>query len=172
MNLSRESRLDGPTLEKIASLWEEWLELLTVRQMKSGADSWLAVWLPESVEQTIDQAWEESPAKGYLFNCLAQYLCMSAIQELLPQVADGGCAPSPVMNDTLHDALAQAGLPCRDNPCVPERRYAVVTNYPFRGGCEICALREDCPKGKGMEDFASVLLPGYERRIDDRQGKA
>ena len=39
------------------------------------------------------------------------------------------------------------------------RRYAVVTHYPYRGGCEICTLQQQCPKSGGD---MTVTLPGYE----------
>ena len=42
------------------------------------------------------------------------------------------------------------------------RRYAVVTHYPFKGGCEICVLQSNCPKGQGQMEATSVVLPGYE----------
>ena len=38
-----------------------------------------------------------------------------------------------------------------------------MTHYPFKGGCEICHLQSNCPKGQGKSEAASVVLPGYER---------
>ena len=60
--------------------------------------------------------------------------------------------------------LAAEGIPySNDKDPILSRRYAVVTHYPFKGGCEICVLQSNCPKGQGQMEAASVVLPGYER---------
>ena len=65
--------------------------------------------------------------------------------------------------ESLRRALESFGLKYREDLPVLERRFAVVTLYPFRGGCEICYLQKDCPKGSGSGDAdQSVVLPGYE----------
>lgn len=167
MNVSKETRIEGPIMTALMESWQEWEQLLAVKKMEKGTNSWLAVWLPEKVEDEVDAAWRDTPSKGYLLNSLAQYMCMSAVQELLPQVAAGGCAPSPVPGASLRQALAQAGLDMHQGSGALNRRYAVLTNYPFKGGCEICSLRDSCPKGAGRgEEFASIVLPGHERGKD------
>lgn len=90
-------------------------------------------------------------------------MCMSAVQEVLPQVEDAGCAPAPRPTEALREALSGLGLEyCEDAPTL-NRRFALVTHYPFKGGCEICHLQSNCPKGQGKSEAASVVLPGYER---------
>ena len=37
----------------------------------------------------------------------------------------------------------------------------------FKGGCEICHLQSNCPKGQGKSEAASVVLPGYEQGADE-----
>lgn len=163
LNFSHESRIEGDTLQALVNLWEGWLKLLQVQNLEGRQNSWLAVWLPQEVEQAIDAAWEESPSKGFLLNNLAQYMCMTAIQQLLPQAANGGCAPSPAPNADLQAALGECGLAGNEPGGHLLRRYAVLTYFPFKGGCEICNLRASCPKGSGNDNFASIVLPGYER---------
>ena len=82
---------------------------------------------------------------------------------------------SPWSKDREADMAVLAGMPdnvsswmvCDAYGATPlhlavlNRRFAVVTFYPFRGGCEICHLQAHCPKGNG-ETGTSVLLPGYE----------
>lgn len=168
MNLSQETRLSQEALAGLGDLWEKWHASLKTVHIKAGRDSWLAIWLPEEVESEVDEAWRKSPGEGYLINSLAQYLCMAAVNSLLPQIVDAGCAPCPAPDIKLKQALDEIGLgqPGGEDLSVL-RRYAILTHYPFRGGCEICALQADCPKHKGEQGFASVVLPGYERGRDD-----
>lgn len=168
MTLSRETRLGGAALERLVQLWDDWLSLLSVCEISTGKISYLAVWLPESVEQLVDEAWGKSPSDGYMVNNLAQYMCMTAVQELLPQVEDGGCAPSPRPTMALREAVAGMGLEYKENSDMLARRYAVVTHYPFRGGCEICHMQEICPKGQGKAESAGIVLPGFERGPDEQ----
>lgn len=162
MNLSKETRIDSQTLALLTRQWEQWAALAKAVQITSGKKNWLAVWLPQEVEQAVDEAWQKSPSQGYLLNNLALYISMSIVQDLVPQAADGGCAPAPRPDADLRRGLTQFDITETDGAL--KRRYAVVTYFPFKGGCEICALQESCPKGGNAGDsFASVLLPGYER---------
>ncbi|MDO5484641.1 MAG: hypothetical protein Q4F27_06990 [Desulfovibrionaceae bacterium] len=164
MQMSRETRLGGATLERLVALWGDWLPVLNVCEISTGKISWLAVWLPQEVEDTVDETWGKSASDGFLVNNLAQFMCMSVVQEMLPQVEEGGCAPSPRPVQALRDALAELGVPYRsDESSLLSRRYAVVTHYPYKGGCEICHMQSHCPKGQGQGENAGVLLPGYER---------
>lgn len=163
LNFSHETRLDGHILENLTTIWQKWLPLLKIQKLQDTQDTWLALWLPHEVEIEIDEAWRESANKGFMLNNLAQYMCMTAVQDLLPQAANGGCAPSPSRCSRLTTALINAGLPCNEKTGAPQCRYAVITYYPFKGGCEICSLQSACPKGNGANEFASIVLPGFER---------
>lgn len=160
LGLCQETRLAGDLYEKLTSLWDKWLSELNIREIKTGGTSALAVWLPEEVENEVDNLFDESPSQGFMINNLAQYMCMSAIAELLPMVEQGGCAPSPEPTLALANALREAGLSCKlGDALLPERRYATVTHYPFKGGCEVCSLKDNCPKGKNY----TMVLPGHEQ---------
>lgn len=163
MTMSQETRLGGATLERLMKLWESWLPELTVARIDTGKITYLAVWLSKAVEDAVDKAWENSPSEAYLDNTLAQTLCMEAVHCVLPEVEDAGCAPAPRPTDKLRVALEAEGLPyLHDGPTL-SRRYAVVTHHPFKGGCEICHLQKDCPKGQGQAGASSVVLPGHEK---------
>lgn len=167
MNFTRESRISNEALEQFAELWEKWKKDLQAMRIQDGANSWLAIWLPAEAEELVDTAWDKSPGEGFLLNGLAQYMCMAAAEEAVPQAAQGGCAPAPEPALTLTRGLSSLGLVSPEkNELTLLRRYAILTYYPFKGGCEICAMREKCPKANGHEDFASVTLPGYERGLD------
>lgn len=163
MDQCEESRLEGDLVARLEGLWKEWKDLLSVNKVTCGKISYLVIWLPEAVETAIDDLWDRSPSEGYLANSLAQYMCMQAVGELLPGVELSGCAPAPRPTASLREALAGIGLSYREDMPVLSRRFAVVTLYPFRGGCEICYLQKDCPKGSGsMDESGTVTLPGYE----------
>ena len=101
MTLSQETRLGGAVLERLVKLWGEWMKELRVVEVTTGKISYLVVWLPESIEQAVDATWEKSPSEGWQDNNLAQFLCMAAVQQLLPQVEDAGCAPAPRPTEAL-----------------------------------------------------------------------
>ncbi|MCL1986120.1 MAG: hypothetical protein FWG59_06715 [Betaproteobacteria bacterium] len=161
MSMSQETRLGGAVTERLMRLWEQWVSEVHALRVKAGTIEYLAVWLNEKVEEDVDRAWDESPSEAYLHNSLAQVLCMSTVHGILPEIQDAGCAPAPRTTDALRAALAAEGLPYTPSGTLA-RRYAVVTHYPFKGGCEICNLQHACPKAQGTEEGISFLLPGYE----------
>ena len=162
MSMSQETRLGGAVTERLMHLWEQWVPEARALRIKTGHDAYLAVWLNEQVENDVDKAWEQSPGDAYLYNSLAQVLCMSIVHGILPEVQDAGCAPAPPVTDKLRAALTAEGLPYTSSGTLA-RRYAVLTHHPFKGGCEICTLQHACPKAQGTGEAASILLPGYER---------
>ena len=163
MELSKETELSGPVMDRIVELWDRWFQMLSVYKITCGKITYLAVWLPEEVETYIDETWDKTPSEGFLANSLAQFMCMQVVNDLMPQVSVEGCAPAPRPTESLRRALESFGLKYREDLPVLERRFAVVTLYPFRGGCEICYLHKACPKGSGSGDAdQSVVLPGYE----------
>ena len=160
MNTCQETRIDSDMMKKLADAWDKWLPLAKARHIQGNGESYLLVWLQEPVEKDVDDKWGQTPSEAFIFNALAQVLCMSLIHSLLPQVEDLGCAPAPRPTDMLTGALIAEGVPYLImGESGLARRYAVVTHYPFRGGCEMCVLQQQCPKsGGGM----TVTLPGYE----------
>lgn len=163
MGVSQETRLGGDVMDRFMTLWKNWLPHLTVKGIDTGKIKYLLVALDESVEQDVDKAWEGSPANAFLYNALAQTMCMAAVHAVIPEVQDAGCAPAPKPTATLREALEAEGIPySNDKDPILSRRYAVVTHYPFKGGCEICVLQSNCPKGQGQMEATSVVLPGYE----------
>ncbi len=157
-----ETRLPGQEMETLLRLWEEWSRELRVRRVGEDRQTFLAVWLGEAVERAVDQAWAASPSEGFRRHALALTLCMCAVQELVPETEDMGCAPLPRPTPELLAALEAEGLPCKaEDGLILGRRYAVVTASPFRGGCESCSLHKNCPRAAGGPH--TVVLPGHER---------
>ena len=164
LQLSQEKRLGGEMMELCAKKWEEWSKTLKVTKIITEKRQYLLIQLDESVEGVVDEAWDNRPSEGHLLNALAQTMCMAVARDLLPEVEDAGCAPAPKPTEELKAALAELGAPyIADGPML-SKRYSVLTNFPFKGGCEICAMFKDCPKGQGKaEDVNTLLLPGFEK---------
>lgn len=162
MSVSQEGRIGSDIMDVLADAWDAWIPHAKARHIETPKGGYLLAWLDEAVEDAVDDKWEERPSEAFLFNALAQVMCMGIVHYLLPEVEDAGCASAPKPTDELADALEAEGVPylVMGEPGL-SRRFAVVTHYPFKGGCEICALRKDCPKANGTKDF-SITLPGHD----------
>lgn len=123
MTMSHETRLGGAVLQRLVDLWGQWLPKLKVCEISTGKIAYLAVWLPEEVEELVDAAWEKSASDGFMVNNLAQFMCMAAVQELLPEVENAGCAPSPRPTEALARSLGRSGpgIPGRGRDSCPGR---------------------------------------------------
>lgn len=167
MGLLQETRLGGQLMEEINKTWETWVPAVHVVRLSlpnaGKPKQYLVTWLEERVEEEVDSAWARSASEGFRLNALAQMMCMGAVQQFLPEVEEAGCAPAPKPNAELSAALEALKVPYLPGETGLSRRYSVLTNFPFRGACDICHLRAECPKAQGQsESFHSVLLPGSE----------
>lgn len=162
LSASKETRVGGALMDGLGKAWERWLPHARARQITTEQGSYLLAWLEEPVEEEVDDKWEETPSEAFMYNALAQVMCMGIVHSLLPEVEEAGCAPAPRPTDALADALEAEGVPYL-MPGEPglARRFAVVTYYPFKGGCEICMLQKQCPKAGG-DNGMSITLPGFE----------
>ncbi len=159
MLISQTKRLDDESARAIDEYWERWRELLRVARITCGQEQYLLVWLEQLVEEEINRLWETSPSRAFSINSLAQAMLMATIRDLVPEVAHFGCAPVPKPSASLRKALDEAGVSWTDDGAL-SKQYAMLTHAPFKGGCEICNLRLECPNsGK-----ASVCSPEEEAR--------
>lgn len=165
MNTSQETRIGGDLMDALANAWDRWVPHARVKHVELEKGGYLVAWLDEAVEDEVDGKWEEAPSEAFMYNALAQVLCMGLVHSLLPEVEEAGCAPAPRPTDILADALEEIGVPYIEmgKPGL-SRRFGVATYYPFRGGCEICMLQKDCPKAAGGDRSFSVTLSGFEEK--------
>jgi hypothetical protein len=163
MSICQETRIGGSMMDALSDAWERWLPHAAARLIETESGNFLLVWLGEAVEEDVDDRWEEAPSEAFMYNALAQVMCMGIVHALIPEVEEVGCAPAPKPTDVLADALEAENVPyaVMGEPGLA-RRFAVMTPHPFRGGCEICVLRKECPK-MGGDRGTSVTLPGFER---------
>ncbi len=164
MSTSQESRIGGDMMDRLSDAWDRWAPHAHALKIEAKGVSYLLAWLGEEVENDVDDAWEDTPSEAFLFNALAQVMCMGLVHAAVPEVEEVGCAPAPRPTETLEKALAGAGVPySAPGETALSRRYGVVTHYPFKGGCEICTLQAHCPKGGSGAGPATITLPGYEQ---------
>ena len=162
MTVSQETRVGADIMDRLTTMWERWQPHAHALKIADGNKAYLLVWLGSQVEDDVDDAWENTPSEAFLLNALAQVMCMGLVHAILPEVEEMGCAPAAPRSTVLAKALEEAGVPyASEREIALSRRYAVVTHMPFRGGCEICALRDACPKANG-DGPHSIVLPGHE----------
>ena len=164
LGLLSEKRLGGKVIEELADTWERWLPKLHALKIETGKGRYLALWLDRDVEEEVDAEYAKSSEYGYRMSALAQTMIQCATYQLLPEVEEAGCAPAPQPTALLCDALAAEGLDYQDETHSMLPKYSVLTPYPFRGACDICFLRKDCPKANGQGGgITSFELGGHQR---------
>lgn len=159
LQTANETRLGGSDMDACLSLWDEWTKHLSCKEVVDNGKTYLALWLSEDVEKALKAAWEKSPSEGFRLNALAQTLCMCAVHELVPEVEEAGCAPYPPASLSLASAISETGLPAHvgaGGGLAFGRMFAVVTRYPFSGGCEVCALLSSCPRAGSGDSFIEL----------------
>ena len=163
ISISQETRVSGAMMDVLSEAWDRWLPHARARLIETKGGNFLLASLGEAVEKDVDDKWSDAPSEGFMYNALAQVLCMGMVHSLIREVQEVGCAPAPKPTDVLADALEAENVPyaVMGEPGLA-RRFAVMTPHPFRGGCEICVLRKECPK-MGGDRGTSVTLPGFER---------
>ncbi len=148
LELSGLNRVDQDLLDAMESGWEDWLDRVQAfriapEKAKKG-EGYLLVYLPESVEQAVEAAWEASPQQGETFHNLAITLVMASAQNLMPELLES-CAPLPKPSKAMQEAFAQVGVHWNPQIDKLDRQYALFTLMPYSGGCELCTQSASCP---------------------------
>jgi len=148
MEVAGESRVDQELMSEFGPFWDRWaVENLNAYELTNteGEGSFLLIYLDEEAESNIEGIWQDSPTHGLLFHALAITMVMSSAQGFVPELQDGKCAPLPLPGDGVLGAFEELGLTWNQEGTI-NRKYAVLTPYPYTGGCEVCYLSESCPK--------------------------
>lgn len=148
MEIAGESRIDQETMDEFQPYWDKWAkESIRAYELTNpeGEGNYLLIYLDEEVDETIDGMWQDSPTHGLLFHGLAITMVMSSAQGFIPELMDGQCAPLPRPGEGVMGVFEELGLTWNDEGTI-NRKYAVLTPYPYNGGCEVCYLSDTCPK--------------------------
>jgi len=147
--LSGETRIEHDLLEELEPRFDGWAEkylraykITDPAAPKGGGH--VVIWLEEPVEEEIEGIWQDSPSAGMAFHNLAIHMVMSAAQNVVPELADKGCAPLPKPTSGILKAFEKLGLVWNKEGTV-NRQFAVFTRMPYSDGCSVCMLRPKCP---------------------------
>lgn len=158
MEVCGESRIDQDVLDSLETAWKDWKDRLhafkLVPSTSRDDEGFLLIYLTEGVEDAVEEAWQDSQAQGMFFHNLAITLVMSAAQSLIPEMAEGACAPLPRPGAEVLEFIVSRGLEWNETIGALNRQYAVYTPMPYRGGCEICMQSDSCPNSTLREPGA------------------
>ncbi len=148
MELAGRTRVEQDLLIKLQERWNRWRDehLIVWKLLPEFATEdkgYLIVWLDKAAEDQIEEDWQTSPMLGMAVHNLAICLVMAAAQSLVPELLAGACAPLPRPDKALRSQLKRLGLEWQPEGRV-DRTYAVLTNQPYAGGCEICLMQDTC----------------------------
>jgi hypothetical protein len=144
--LSGETRLEHDLLEELEPRFDGWQQHLKAYRLSTGEETdpgFLILWLDKPVEDEVEGIWQDSPSAGMAFHNLAIHMVMSAMQNLVPELAERGCAPLPKPTKDVLAAFKKLGLEWNKEGTV-NRQFAVFTNMPALTGCGTCILKAKC----------------------------
>ncbi len=138
----------------VLATWEKWLPLLKIHQLGERKGHVL-VYLDEAVEEEVDAIWKESPSEGFKHEAIAQTMIMGTLKALMPELGEKECAPVPEPTKPLRRTVEKLGLTMQESGAL-SRKYATITPYPHRYGCERCHLKGSCIKNMNL-DFSGLV---------------
>ncbi len=147
--IAGETRFADALMHALEESWNRWKDHLKAVRLvrKQGKGDFLVVWLEEPVEAEVEAKWDESPTDGLSLHNLAVTMVMGAARAAIPELEENKCAPMPKPTGSIQDAFEALGMEWNSDGTI-DRKYAVFTFMPYKGGCEICFLEEDCPSSK------------------------
>ena len=146
--LCGETRLDNELLEELEPRFDGWQAHLKAYRLAApyAAETdpgFVILWLDKPVEDEVEGIWQDSPSAGMAFHNLAIHMVMSAVQNLVPELAEKGCAPLPKPDKETIALFKKLGLEWNKEGTV-SRQFAVFTNMPAITGCGTCMLKAKC----------------------------
>lgn len=103
----------------------------------------LLIWMEHPMEKKMDSLWRASPSLALAMHEHIIGLMTFHLRLYLPEIEAHSCAPLAHVPEDMHSDLVRIHLlNARTGLCA--RRYAVITHWPWRGGCGHCALASTC----------------------------
>ena len=133
----------------VLNTWEKWLPSLKVYRLGERKGHVL-IYLEKDVEDQVDAIWKDSPSEGFKHEAIAQTMIMGTLKALMPELGEKECAPVPEPTKPLRRTLEKIGLDLQESGAM-NRKYATLTPYPHRYGCERCHLKDSCIKNMNLD---------------------
>ncbi len=148
MFLAQTQALSPKRIVAMTTMWERWYPWLRAYTFgkKKG---YLLVFLDHAVEQEMEHQWRESQEEAFLNEALAQSMIMNTLRLFIPDLSTTQCAPLPKPNKLLKRSLSKIGITL-NNQGTFGYKYATLTHYPWKPGCDTCFLHATCPKKLGL----------------------
>jgi len=147
--LSQIDELGPRDMIAVLDVWEKWLPLLKVYKLGDRKEH-VVVFLESEIEDQVDAIWKQSPSEGFKHEAIAQTMIMGTLKALMPELGEKQCAPVPEPTKPLCRTLEKIGLNLQDSGAL-DRKYATITPYPHRYGCERCHLKDSCIKNMNLD---------------------
>lgn len=147
--LSQNDELGPQDMIAVLDVWDRWLPHLKVYKLGDRKEH-VVVFLEKPVEERIDEIWGQSPSEGFKHEAIAQTMIMGTLKTLMPELGETQCAPVPEPTKPLCRTLEKIGLTLQDSGAL-SRKYATLTPYPHRYGCERCHLKDSCIKNMNLD---------------------
>jgi hypothetical protein len=138
----------------VLDVWERWLPMLKIYRLGERKGHVL-IHLEQGVEEEVDRIWAESPSEGFKHEAIAQTMIMGTLKALMPELGEKECAPVPEPTKPLRRTVEKVGLELQESGAL-NRKYATITPYPHRYGCERCHLKDSCIKNMNL-DLSGIM---------------
>ena len=156
--LAQIDEINPQEMLSVLGVWEKWLPSLKVYQLGERKGHVLG-YLEKGVEDEVDAIWSQSPSEGFKHEAIAQTMIMGTLKALMPELGEKECAPVPEPTKPLRRTLDKLGLDLQESGAM-NRKYATLTPYPHRYGCERCHLKDSCIKNMNLDLSAVVKGAG------------
>ncbi len=161
MFLAQSPTISPVHLMNMSAQWERWYPFLHAYTFGENK-GYLLVYLDHEVEVELDALWKKSEEEAFLHEALAQSMIMGTLRLFIPELSATQCAPLPEPNKILKKSLEKIGITLTNRGTFGFK-YASLTPYPQKTGCDKCFLRTTCPKKLGLGSQQSYTIPGAMR---------
>ncbi len=106
-------------------------------------ESYLLTWFDRKLENILADLWFSSPSAAFALHEQMNQQILSTLQNQLPEICTHGCAPLPACKPELNRILRDFDIQQNKNGQL-DQIYAVLTFWPWKGGCTACSLKNSC----------------------------
>lgn len=138
----------------VLAVWESWLPHLKIFKL-GDRKGFVLIYLEETIEDQVDAIWKQSPSEGFKHEAIAQTMIMGTLKSLMPELGEKECAPVPEPTKPIRRTLEKIGLDMQESGAL-NRKYATITPYPHRYGCDRCYLKDSCIKHMNL-DLSGIM---------------